>query len=495
MFTIEKDHRKRPIYEQLYRYYRNKIESGELSPGEKLPSRRELSSRLKLSPGTVENAYAQLVAEGYLVTREKSGCYVNDLIAPSQESGEVATALPEVVSAQGGRGLRSQIASYRYSLSTDRTGSENFPFSTWAKLMRECLSEENRGLLALPDPKGDRELRDEIAKYLSNYRGIEANPEQLVVGAGSEFLLGLLVQLMGRELVYALENPGYRKTERILAANGARTVFVPLDAEGVQIAELDRQGASVVHVTPSHHFPLGGVMPVGRRKELLRWASKGERYIIEDDYDSEFRFSGRPIPALCSLGFEGAAGGRVVYTNTFTKSLMPSLRISYILLPVALMDRYERLFSFYSCSVPNFEQRTLWRFLARGYFGRHLNRMKTVYRARRDAFLTKLTAESPDGQVEVSGRDAGLHLVVGVRNGMCERELVDSAGEAGVEVSGLSEYYHATADDMPKSSVVVGYSEYPAEDLHQAAELLCRAWFGRGTNEATVRKDNRWTEI
>lgn len=456
----------KPLYERLYCHFRAEIESGRMKTGEKLPSRRQLAARLKISAGTVESAYSQLLAEGYIDSKEKSGYYACALEPPLHpENPKGAASFPESAGEKN---------NYLFQLKTNAVATEKFPFSTWAKLMRESLSEDGRSLLSPSHPQGDANLRGEIVKFLRKYRGIKAAARQIVLGAGSEFLLSLILQLLGRGKTVAVENPGYRKTHGILGANGARISNIPMDSQGISMRDLENSGASIAHVTPSHHFPLAIVMPAARRVQLLRWASHGERYIIEDDYDSEFRFSGRPIPALQCL--EGGSE-KVIYINTFTKSLAPSLRVSYMVLPERLLHAKEEFLSLYSCTVPSFEQRTLWRFFERGHFERHLNRMKNTYRSRRDAFIDGLRARGGD-RVSIFGENAGLHLLVSVANGMSERELLERAGEKGVRVYGLSSFYHTDAEDIPPSTVVVGYSGYDEKELTEAAELLAAAWFG-----------------
>lgn len=457
---------KKPLFERLYLHFRGEIENGRLRPDEKLPSRRQLAARLKLSQGTVESAYAQLLAEGYVYVRKNSGYYVSALgpVVSEEKRGRDERAPEE----------RGEEGAYRYRLLTNAVATDKFPFATWAKLMRECLGEDARALLSSTHPQGDAELRGEIVKYLRKYRGIDTAPRQIVIGAGSELLLSLIVQLLGRERLYAVENPGYRKTRSILDANGARTVPVSLDEWGVRVDVLANLGVSVAHVTPSHHFPLATVMPVARRMQLLQWASSEERYIVEDDYDSEFRFSGRPIPALQCL--EGG-GDRVIYINTFTKSLAPSLRISYMVLPEALLSKYRKTFPFNSCTVPSFEQRTLWRFFSRGHFERHLNRMKNTYKARRDAFIASLRERCGD-RVAIAGENTGLHLLVSVKNGMSEEELVRRAETKGVQVRGLSTFYFESIDGLSPSTIVLGYAGYDERGLVGAARLLADAWFG-----------------
>lgn len=463
MLTIPLDGRAAsPLYEQIYQYIRREIESGRLSAGKKLPSKRALSAHLKVSQSTVETAYGQLAAEGYLLARPRSGYYVQRLEAPPPVLRTESSPLPEASAAQ----------TPPFDFSTSGVDTGRFPFSVWAKLTREILCEDARGLLQSVHPQGDPALRREIARYLRDYRGILASPDQIVVGAGSEYLLGLTVQLLGRAKGYAVENPGYPKTSRILEGNGAAVAPIGMDENGLRVDRLRRSGAEVVHVTPSHHFPLGTVMPVSRRAELLRWALEEEgRYILEDDYDSEFRFSGRPIPALQGLD----PAGRVIYFNTFAKTLAPSLRIGYMVLPAPLLAVYRRDFLFYSSTVPSFEQHVLRRFLQEGYFERHLRRMRNQYKARRDILLAEFSRRDPGGKLQIQGADTGLHLLVRVC-GKEEDELVSAAEANGVRVYGLSAYYQEGAAPKGKGGVVLGYAGLPPEKIGEAVFRLAAAW-------------------
>lgn len=464
---ILKHQDKIPVYEQLYRYIRGEIERGTLTKGQRLPSKRKFSAHLKISQSTIENAYAQLSAEGYIYSLPKRGYFVNEF------SGYHINSFPSVPPDSSLEPPHEQ-SSCQFDLRTNAVDTQHFPFSVWAKLMRECLSENSHDLLRAADPQGNLSLRQEIVRYLHDFRGIEAHPSQIFLGAGSEYLLGLITQLLGRDSIYAVEDPGYPKTARILNANGLKTVFVPLDQNGIDINALSSCSANVLHVTPSHHFPLGIVTPIGRRQSLLDWAGKGDkRYVIEDDYDSEFRFSGRPIPALQSLD----TNERVIYMNTFAKTLAPSLRISYMVLPPHLVQRFHHELYFYSCTIPSFEQETLNKFLNRGYFERHLSRMRGRYKLCRDTFISHLTKNMPKPLIKMNGQDSGLHLLLTVQNEMDEQLLVSSAWEKGVRVYGLSSYYHESCTSSIPPTVVVGYSGYQPKELAEVAHLLQAAWF------------------
>lgn len=456
---------KLPMYEQLYRFIRSEIETGTLKRDEKLPSKRKLAAHLKISTVTVETAYAQLEAEGYLRTVPKRGYYVQpfDGGVLNRAAGIVVPVYP----------VDEKDERFDYDLKTNAVITSLFPFATWAKLAREVLAESSNELLNVTPPQGSPALRGEIADYLYKFRGVKADPGQIVVGAGSEYLIVLLIQLLGRKSAYAMENPGYGKIFKILRSSGIVPLPIALDEQGLSVTALEESGANIVHVTPSHQFPSGIVMPVGRRLSLLGWAGKSDdRYIIEDDYDSEFRFAGQPIPALQGLD----RSGKVIYINAFTKSLAPSLRISYVVLPHRLAELYRENFMFYSCTVPNFEQYTLNKFLNRGYFERHLSRMRNAYKERRDLFIKAIEQSELASTTEIIGADAGLHFLVKIQNGMNEAELVAQAAEAGVHVRGLTEYYSSPVPDPPKSTLVIGYSGLNPADVAPCVRRLENAW-------------------
>ena len=455
---------RRPLYEQLYRHIRGEIEAGRLAAGTHLPSKRALAAHLKVSVVTVEGAYEQLLAEGYLRAQPRQGFFVQ---AGAQEPAPPEPAL------QPEPGEIRRRPAFRWDFSTGGVDTALFPFSTWAKLMREVLSEQEDRLLSAPHPQGVPELRQAIAQHLYRFRGIRAHPDQIVVGAGSETLISLLVQLLGRQGAYGVEDPGYTKTHRILTSCGVRVEPISLDGQGLRVDLLDQRDVRVVHVTPSHHFPLGIIMPAPRRQALLRWAAEApERYIIEDDYDSEFRFSGKPIPALQSLD----CGGRVIYLNTFAKTLAPSLRISYMVLPPALLERWRREFWFYSSTVPSFEQYALARFMERGHFERHLNRTRTRYKARREALLA---AARGSGLLEVgsfSGGDAGLHLLLWMDRRWNEAQLVARAAQAEVGLSPLSAYDLTPLPPERPPALILGYTRIAAGEMAPALDQLKLAW-------------------
>lgn len=440
------------LYDYLCRCIKQDILTGILKAGEKLPSKRMLARHLEVAVSTVENAYGQLVAEGYLNAREKSGYFVCPVEAGLRTEMPILMeepALPE--------------RSWLLDLKSGGSGTEGFPFTVWAKLMRRVLTDEGDRLLRVSPHSGVLELRKAIAAYLYQFRGIVASPRQIVVGAGTEYLYNLIVQLLGRDRVYGVEDPGYPKTRRVYELHGAHCIPLRMEESGVSLEELESSGVEVVHLTPSHQFPSGVITPIAHRQSLLRWAGESqERYIIEDDYDSEFRFTGRPIPTLQSID----TGQRVIYMNTFSRTLAPSLRISYMVLPLKLVDRYQARLGFYSCTVPSIEQYTLAHFLSGGYFETHVNRMRNFYRSRRDQVLKALEQSTLAGRYSIQGEDAGLHFLVCLDTDKGDQELAERAEEQNIRLSFLSDYGHG----KPHCLVV----NYPGVDLAQLPQALER---------------------
>ena len=441
-----------PLYEALYRCIRGDILSGALRPGEKLPSKRALAENLEVSKITVEAAYSQLLSEGYICSREKVGYFVETVerrapvpAAPALHPKEDAACLLDLTA----------------------NGTEQFPFSVWSRLQREVMLDFGEALLAPLPNRGVPELRQAIAGHLAAFRGMRVDPENILIGAGTDFLYNLLIQLLGREKVYAVEEPGYGKIRKIYAAGGVQTVSAAMDDRGVLPESLG--SADVLHISPSHHFPTGIATPVSRRRELLDWANQGKKWIIEDDYDSEFRFDAHPVPAMQSLD----DGGRVIYMNSFSKSLAPSIRISYMLLPPRLLERYREKLGFYACTVSSFEQYTLAEFIRQGRYEQHLSRMKNRYRQRRDAGI-RLIGESRLGErARIMEQDAGLHFLLRLETALPDGELQRRAAARGLRLAMLSDY-----DSRPSAGrahiLVVNYAGMDLSRLPEALERLAQ---------------------
>ncbi len=441
-----------PLYEALYEAIRGDILSGKLPVGQQLPSKRALAEHLKVSQITVEGAYNQLLDEGYISARQRIGYFVEAVAVKVSESAPAPMA--KEASAETGVDLTSN-------------SPASFPFSVWSRLQREVMQDYGTRLLAPLPNLGCPELRSAIAKHLRDFRDLKVSPEQILVGAGTDFLYNLLIQLLGRDKCYGVEDPGYDKIRRIYTAGGAGWVCVPMDEKGVIPEKLG--SSQVLHISPAHHFPTGIVTSMDRRQALLRWlGERDDHYIIEDEFDSEFRFRSRPLPTLMSMD----TSGRVIYMNTFSKSLAPSIRISYLVLPEGLMERFERELGFYSCTVPSFEQYTLARFLSEGHFEKHMNRMRKFYKSRRDEVARLLQDSAYGHKLTILEKDAGLHFLAKAETDMTDEALTDWLKKRNIKAACLSRYYHREVPQQDKGCIVVNYSGLTNEDLEKLKASL-----------------------
>ena len=549
-----------PLYGFLYESIAADIRAGNLPASKKLPSKRALAKHLGVSLITVESAFSQLIAEGYIRSVERKGYYVCDLpqidggvhagagaragqsthpgadagmgafLADAASTGagagagaallvtradmmppafagasEAAVASASdmhgasaVTSAFGASGVpndavRASSAATRKSMQEisfdapsqniefDLHGgslSSAFPFDAWARCMREALSRESESDLSdTKSPLGTLRLRQVLADYLREYRGMDVLPQQIVVGAGAQYLYGMIIQLLNEvrgSCHVAIENPGYPRLEKIYRVNRVPVSYIPMDDQGIRMDLLAASGANVVHITPSHQFPTGLVTSVPRRYEILSWAAQDpNRFIVEDDYDCEFRLAGKPISPLQRLD----AQGQVIYTNTFTKSLGGAFRIGYMVLPLRLAQRFERDLGFYSCSVSAVDQLALARFIESGAYERHVNRLRTQYRALRDALVDELNASALAPRISIASQDSGIHFLLGVASNCSGEELAARAACEGVAIQALQSFYQGNAPEEQETRwLVAGYSSLDASQVAPCVRALERAW-------------------
>ena len=480
------------LYEFLYQSIREDIARGRIPCGTKLPSKRNLAQHLDIGVATVTAAYDQLITEGFVRTEQRRGYFaedvsefrckpvtpqVKDLNGEGEKSidSEIDTrnAAAEGVAADAGRRAdgdretgknpadavqvdaptaetpqaieQARDPEYFVDLKANRTSVSLFPATVWGRYMREALSLPSDNLLRSIPFNGLPELRRAIASYLRRTRGMDVSPDCIIIGAGSEYLYGRLLQMLGPTTTFAMENPGYRKFAAISKAFGNPWRPVPIDESGLLVDELEESGADVVHVSPANHFPTGIVMPIKRRLELFEWANRArKRYIIEDDYDSEFRYSGRLIMPL----FADDASDKVIYLNAFSKTMVPSLRISYMVLPPKLLARYVDTMSFYSCTVSSFEQYALARFIDEGHLERHINRTRNFYRRQREAVLREI-AQSPLAEIShVEERNAGTHFLLYVRTSLTHDQVRQRGAEQGLNISLFNDYLLRDGDGL-----------------------------------------------
>ena len=451
-----KSHSKIPLYEQIYDYIKRDIQSGRIGYKEKLPSTRSLSRHLEVSRSTVELAYEQLLSEGYIESEPYRGFFV----AQTEELYHLKSEKPKA------KPSKQEKKKFQFDFSPNGVDLRSFPYNAWRKLSKDILMDDRTELFRCGDSKGEYGFRCAISSYLHQARGVNCSPEQIIVGAGSDYILMLLSMVLGKEHRIAFEDPAYKQAYHMANALGYETHPVSLDKNGIKIRELEESGADIAYVTPSHQYPTGIVMPINRRMELLRWAKKGEgRYIVEDDYDSEYRYKGKPIPAL--KGYD--AHEKVIYLGTFSRSVAPAIRLSYMVLPEPLMEEYERRNDFIHTTVSKVDQLIMQRFLEDGYYERHLNKTRALYKSRHEVLLEGLKGMSDI--LTVSGEHAGVHLLLTFQNGLSEEELIQRAAKKDVRVYGLSDYRILKSGEE-KATILLGYANLTEEQIREAVKIL-----------------------
>lgn len=451
---------KQPLYEQIYEYIKIEIQRGHISPEEKLPSTRALSAHLQVSRSTVDLAYDQLVSEGYIEAVPWKGYFVNKI-----------EGLHYFAQDQSDMNMEHKNQQEQYLVDFRPTGIDldRFPYNTWRKLSKNVLLAGEKELFQLGDSKGEWELRCTIANYLHQSRGVNCNPAQIIVGAGSEYLLILVSRMLGKRKI-AMESPTYKQAYHILRNMEHTINMVPMDEAGLRTECLKESDSDVVYVMPSHQFPLGIVMPLKRRMELLAWAAETkERYIIEDDYDSEFRYKGKPIPAL--QGYD--TKDKVIYLGTFSKSIAPAIRISYMVLPESLLPVYDENCGFYSSTVSRVDQMIVRDFIKDGYYERHLNKMRAIYKGKHDILIHELKVLKDMCKIE--GENAGVHMLLNITDGRSEEELIALAKEQGIRVYGLSDYY-ISKEDIKDTKLILGYANLKEDQIRMACKKLSESW-------------------
>lgn len=449
-----------PIYKCLYEFIKKDIQSNTLKAGEKLPSKRMLAKNLGISTITVENAYDQLIGEGYIYSLPKKGYFVANI------SNHFQSKLPIY------NELNIQLPATRnndfFDFSSNQIDSNYFPFSIWAKITRETISTRKRELLENSPCGGVHELRQAIAKHLLSFRGMNVDPNQIIIGAGTEYLYSLLIKLLGADKIYGIENPGYKKIAQVYKSNSVCYMLAKLDGNGIIIDDLRTSNIQIAHISPTHHFPTGITMPISRRYELLSWANEYEdRYIIEDDYDSEFRLNGKPIPPLMSID----ASQKVIYMNTFSKSLASTIRISYMVLPEHLANEFYKRLSFYSCTVSTFEQYTLADFISKGYFEKHINRSRLHYVKKRAAILDLIKKKFGEDECQIIENDSGLHFILKFNTIYSDVEVKQRLAKKHINIRAITEFnMDGSASDMHQ--FILNYSNIDTEKLSDILEIV-----------------------
>ena len=448
----------RPLYESLYEALRRDILSGRLAAGTRLPPKREMASDNDISLTTVINAYQQLIMEGYIINEERRGYFVAGIKAMPKMPGRRPEEEKEYY----------QEEEWFADFCANNTLYRYFPFTTWKKVVREVLSDYEMELVVRGNPFGLEALREQIADYLYRARGISVSPACIIIGAGIEYLYARLITLFPPATIYAVENPGYLKIPQIYASYHLRWKEIEMEEGGISMEDLRVKDVVITHVSPDHHYPLGTIMPADRRQELLAWAEEyEERYIIEDDYDCEFRYNSKPIPALKSLD----AHGKVIYMNTFSKTVSPALRISYMVLPEQLLKRYISRMHFFTNSTSSLEQYALARFIGNGHFERHLNKIRKYYRQEGEQLLRALRENDSIPIQSISGGDSGTHLLVKLNTELNDRDVKRRAAALGVNISCLSDFC-IRANRKYDHTLVLNYSDLDEETQREAIRRI-----------------------
>lgn len=463
MITLSPDTEGKPLYIRIYLKIKSDIEGNLLPAGSKLPSKRSLAAHLGVSLNTVDSAYSQLVSEGFIRSEPQRGFFV----CPLEELQKLNAAEPAMeINPRIFPAMQNVI-----DFSPGAIAGNKFPYNVWRKLMKNCFNEYDDTLLCRTPAQGDWGLRVAVAGYLYEARGVKAAPEQIVIGAGTDQLLTIISYILDNSCAVAVENPVYNKAYLMFERMGHQVIPVDVDHQGITLDRIGHLDPVAIYTTPSHQYPLGISMPITRRTKLLNWCGAGNfRYIIEDDYDSEFRYNTKPIPSLQSVD----QNNRVIYMGTFSRSVSPSLRISYMVLPPRLLDIYLKKYAFFASPVSAFEQAVLREFITSGYFETHLNRMRVHYKAMRQTLTDALKIFGDS--LEQIGEKAGHHIPVRLKSGLSEAEMCSRALSTGVKVYPVTPYFIEPPDETYHSTALLGYGGLSAAEIEKGVQLLYKAW-------------------
>lgn len=458
-----------PLYLQIYEQLKEKIISGQISEGAKLPSTRTLSTTLSVSRNTVESAYQQLCSEGYVESKAGSG-FISlklDNTLMSKLKSEEFKKIKEY------KDILPEVKAYKYDFQYGKLSAPDFPLRIWRKVANKCLASLTaENMTSYSSSKGELELQIEIMKYLNKSRGVTCNFHQIIVSSGFECCLSLLCQLFRQDYTkLAIEDPGYSGARDIFINNGYEVLPISQEKDGMNLEELENSSAKIVYITPSHQFPMGSVMPVQKRLKLLDWAMRKNAIIIEDDYDSELRYNSRPIPSIQSI----ASKENVVYIGTFSKALSPSLRMNYMVLPEKLVEKYDKLFSRYQTSVPVIQQKIIQQFMYLGHFDSHLRKVCLANKRKHDILIHAINEVMGD-KVIIHGKNAGLHILLEFNNGLCEEEIITKAKNYGVLVYPVSIFW-MRSEKNSNNMVLLGFGGMEEIEIIEGIKLLNDAWF------------------
>lgn len=449
--------KKQKLYISLYEQLKNQIIEGQYQAQDKFPSKRQLSEHLSLSHTTIEHAYQLLLDEGFIYSKPRSGYYVSDIqslpvININNQFIEIEPKTPES-------------KKYKYAFNLAEIDAEYFPLNLFRKYAREAFEDNELALLEKGDIQGELNLRQQIAHYLFNSRGVSCHPNQIVIGSSTEQLLNMITDLL-KTSSFIIEKPSYPPIKHVLDKNKHNYIQATVEKDGINMIDIINSNNDIVYITPSHQFPTGYVMNLKKRTQLIKWAhQQNSRYIIEDDYDSEFRYYGKPIPALQSLD----KNDKVIYISTFSKSLYPSCRIAYIVLPQKLLQSYLSMPYKESNTVPVHIQQIIANFMSSGSFERHLNKMRKIYREKLNYILERLKPH--EDQLKIEGALTGMHFTITVDNGLTMSQCLHSAEKLKLK---LNVYNYAEENELlPK--FIIGFGGIPNHKLKEHTDVLIKS--------------------
>ncbi|ASS38642.1 MocR-like pyridoxine biosynthesis transcription factor PdxR [Fusobacterium sp. oral taxon 203] len=448
-----------PLYIQIYNEIKKLIQTKILDANEKLPSKKDFMDYYNISQNTIQNALYLLLEEGYISSIERKGYFVSD----------IENLIVHNVKIENKRQYKEK-KKIHYDFSYSGVDSKSLAKTIFKRITKDVYDEENEDLLFQGHIQGDLLLRKSICEYLSQSRGFKVEAEQLIISSGTEYLFYIIFKLFNNK-IYGLETPCHKMFKELFLTNDVSFKAISLDESGIMIEDLKKYNINIAYVTPSHQFPTGVIMGISRRTELLNWANENpNRYIVEDDYDSEFKYTGRPIPALKATD----VNDKVIYLGSFSKSISPAIRVSYLVLPKALLNIYQKKLPYFICPVPTLNQKILYKFIKDGYFVKHINKMRTLYKKKREYLVNTIKINSSkilDKEISIQGADAGLHLVIKLNKKINEKMFLKECLENSLQLYSLEEYYLEEIYNET-SSFLLGYANLANKEIDEGILLL-----------------------
>ncbi|MCD8915373.1 PLP-dependent aminotransferase family protein [Staphylococcus simulans] len=453
------------IYRKIYTQIKNDILNHKFESHEKLPSKRKLAKELNVSINSVKSAYEQLIAEGYIYTLERKGYFIESLNALiiDQAYQQVTENL------ETNDNFKKQ---FNYTLSHMSTNLSEFPIDIWIKMQKKIFREQSSILSEVPYIKGPIQLRNSLAKIISFKRGISCNPEQIILGSGTNALMLLLLKIFDQKLTVGVENPGYSRMRRLIEGQNIKTVGISINNKGVSVKMIQNKNPEIMLTTPSHQFPLGVIMPISRRIELLNWATQHQNYIIEDDYDSEYKYGTDNIPSLFSLD----KNNRVIYLGTFSKTLLPGMRISYMILPPVLLEKFNHIYDDAVSDISTLNALTLSKFIDEGEYEKYIKKMSHTYEFKRKK-MVRLIKQKLKQPVTIKDIKAGLHFVIEVKSNYTYAEVEERASQNSLELYTLRRFMVEDISNHKAKVIIIGFANINDDKMEATIDILNHVLF------------------